>query len=195
MSARAWMDSGTALLLQQLEQLGDSDLDGPSALPGWTRRHLVAHLHFNACALIRLASWADTGLENRMYSSPDQRAAEIVEGSRWDARSLRAAVSESASDLAKALDALSDRAWSAPVLTAQGRTVLASEIPWMRAREVMVHAVDLNTGVSFADLPGDFTLALLVEVVRKRAAAGESADLAAWLTGRTASPPRLGPWL
>jgi maleylpyruvate isomerase len=189
------MDCGTALFLQQLDQLDDRDLDGPSALPGWTRRHLVAHLHFNACALVRLASWADTGVENRMYSSPEQRAAEIDEGSRWDPPSLRAAVGDSASDLAKALDALSEGAWSAAVVTAQGRTVPAGEIPWMRAREVMVHALDLDTGLSFADLPDDFTLALLGEVVRKRAAAGEGVDLAAWLTGRTGAPPRLGPWL
>lgn len=195
MSARAWMDTGTALFLEQLDHLGDADLNGPSTLPGWTRRHLVAHLHFNARALIRLASWANTGVENRMYRSADQRAAEIDEGARWDPPKLRACVTESASDLAKALDALSDEAWSAPVITAQGRTVPASEIPWMRAREVMVHAIDLGAGLSFADLPDDFVVALLGDVLRKRVAAGESADLAAWLTGRTADPVRLGPWL
>ncbi|MFW5472448.1 hypothetical protein ACOCJ5_03985 [Knoellia sp. CPCC 206450] len=36
----------------------------------------------------------------------------------------------------------------------------ASETPWMRACEVMVHAVDLTTGVTFDDLPGDFLEAL-----------------------------------
>ena len=195
MSARAWMDTGTALFLEQLDCLSDTDLDGPSSLPAWTRRHLVAHLHFNACALIRLASWADTGIENRMYASPDQRTAEIDDGALWDPARLRAEVTDSASQLAKALDGLSDAAWSAPVITAQGRTVPASEISWMRAREVMVHALDLDTGLSFADLPGDFVTALLAEVVRRRATAGEGAGLAAWLTGRAASAPRLGSWL
>jgi maleylpyruvate isomerase len=194
-SARAWMDTGTKLFLEQLDGLGDTGLDGPSALPGWTRRHLVAHLHFNACALIRLASWAETGVENRMYRSPDQRAAEIDEGAGWDPARLLACVHESAADLAKVLDGLSDEAWSAPVVTAQGRTVPASEIPWLRAREVMVHAIDLDTGLFFTDLPGDFVDALLAEVIRKRAVAGQSADLTAWLTGRTAIAPDLGPWL
>jgi len=46
-----------------------------------------------------------------------------------------------------------------------------------------------------ADLPGDFVTALLAEVVRRRATAGEGAGLAAWLTGRAASAPRLGSWL
>jgi len=194
-STREWMDAGTILFLEQLDHLSDSDLDGPSALPGWSRRQLVAHLHFNACALIRLASWADTGIENRMYSSSDQRVAEIDEGRHWDPVRLRASVVNSASDLARALDGLSDQAWVAPVVTAQGRTVPATEIPWMRAREVMVHALDLGTGLSFADLPGDFVATLLADVVRKRAAAGEGAELAAWLTGRAQRAPSVGPWL
>jgi maleylpyruvate isomerase len=100
------------------------------------------------------------------------------------------------------------------VVTAQGRTVPASELPWMRAREVCVHAVDLAADVSFADLPADFLTALCDDVVAKRAAApgpavtlrapsaraawklpghgenalvtGELTDIAAYLTGRTA---------
>ena len=33
---------------------------------------------------------------------------------------------------------------AAEVVTAQGRTVPATEIPWLRAREVYVHVVDLG---------------------------------------------------
>ena len=75
----------------------------------------------------------------------------------------------SADDLAAALDGLPAGAWDATVVTAQGRTVPATEIPWMRAREVCVHAVDLGAGITFGDLPADFTAALLANVVRKRA--------------------------
>jgi maleylpyruvate isomerase len=189
------MDVGTTLFLQQLGSIGDVDLDGPSTLPGWTRRHVVSHLHFNARALLRLVSWAATGVENRMYASLDQRAAEIEDGARWSPEILRGAVRDSARELATALDELCVAAWNAPVVTAQGRTVPAGEIPWLRAREAMVHAVDLDTGVTFANLPGDFTAALLADVIRKRAAAGEGPRLAAWLTGRTPEPPGLGPWL
>ncbi|GIJ72953.1 maleylpyruvate isomerase family mycothiol-dependent enzyme [Virgisporangium ochraceum] len=190
MTARTWTTLGSGLFLGHLE-----DLDGPSLLPGWTRRHLVAHVHFNALALTRLASWAATGVESRMYGSREQRAAEIEDGSRWDPDVLRSRVRESAAALAAALDDLSEDAWRAEVVTAQGRTVPATEIPWMRAREVMVHTVDLGTGVTFADLPADFTAALLADVVAKRAAAGEGPGLAAWLTGRAERAPDLGPWL
>ena len=59
-------------------------------------------------------------------------------------------------------------------MTAQGRTVPASETPWMRAREVMVHAVDLGIGVTFEDLPSDFLVALCDDIAAKRSAAAGS---------------------
>ena len=42
---------------------------------------------------------------------------------------------------------------------------------WMRTREVMVHAVDLGTGVTFADLPAEFNAALVDDIVAKRGSA------------------------
>jgi maleylpyruvate isomerase len=38
----------------------------------------------------------------------------------------------------------------------------------MRAREVLVHAVDLNAGTGFGDLPRDFLAALVTDIVAKR---------------------------
>lgn len=58
-----------------------------------------------------------------------------------------------------------------------------------------MHAVDLGAGIGFGDLPADFTAALLADVVRKRASAGEGPALAAWLTGRAPDAPSLGTWL
>jgi len=55
-----------------------------------------------------------------------------------------------------------------------------------------VHAIDLGAG---ANLPGDFTAALLADAMRKRASTSEGPALAAWLTGRAPDAPRLGPWL
>ncbi|MDT0214231.1 hypothetical protein Q9R29_10060 [Rothia sp. ARF10] len=53
----------------------------------------------------------------------------------------------------------------------------ASETPWMRACEVMVHAVDLTTGVTFDDLPGDFLETLQADTPQhartRRGARGE----------------------
>jgi maleylpyruvate isomerase len=195
MSPRAWMNHGTTLFLAAVDALPDEAFDEPTALPGWTRKHLVAHVHYNAEALRRLVSWACTGEESRMYAGPEQRAAEIERGSLLSADQLRRLVHASADALDADLEALPEEAWQHQVVTAQGRTVPATEIPWMRTREVAVHAVDLNAGVSFADLPDDLNAALVADVVKKRSASGEAAALAEWLTGRTTGAPVLGPWL
>ncbi len=130
-----------------------------------------------------------------MYESTEQRAEEIERGSAVSGARLRHFVRTSAGQLAADLDALDDRAWQAKVTTAQGRVVPATEIPWMRTREVAVHAVDLAAGADFARMPADLIAALLVDVVRRRASQGEGPGLAAWLTGRTTDAPDLGPWL
>jgi maleylpyruvate isomerase len=189
------MDQHTKTFLETLNSIPDAELDAPSALPQWTRRHVVAHVHYNAEALRRLAHWAATGDETPMYSSVEQRAAEIESGSQLEAAHLRSLVAQSAAGLSEDLDALSPDAWLHPVVTAQGRTVPATEIMWMRTREVAVHAVDLGAGASFADFGDDLVSQLLVDVVRRRVSRGEGPDLAAWLTGRAEEPPHLGPWL
>lgn len=196
MSAREWADVGTKLFLDAVDRLSDDQLDRNTALAGWTRKHIVAHVHYNAEALRRLVSWAATGIENRMYASVEQRNAEIASGATLPAAELRALVRESAAALASDMDTLSADAWQRQVVTAQGRTVPATEIPWLRAREVCIHAVDLDSGVTFDDLPDDFTAALAADAAGKHAAGQDGgAHLAAWLTGRTTEPPQLGRWL
>jgi maleylpyruvate isomerase len=195
MSTRDWMTSATTLFLGVLDSLSDEELAAPSPLPGWTRAHVVAHVHGNALAVGRLASWAATGVESRMYESREARNAEIEQLAALPAAELRALAHASAVDLDETLDGLSDEQWQQPVVTASDRTVPASQIPWIRAREVAVHTVDLDGGVTFADLPTDLLAAVATEVVATRAAAPEGPDLTAWLTGRSAQAPALGPWL
>jgi uncharacterized protein (TIGR03083 family) len=190
-----WMADGTTLFLATLDGVDDEHLDRPTGLPGWTGKHLVAHVHYNALALCRLASWAATGVENRMYESVEQRAREIEQGAMLPTTDRRAFVRASADELTGALADLSPEAWRNNVVTAQGRTVPAIEIPWMRVREAYVHAIDLGGAASFEDLPDDVLAALLKDVVAKRSRAGEGAALAAWLTGRSDERPRLGAWL
>jgi maleylpyruvate isomerase len=168
----AWVQDGTARFQAGLARLDDKALNDPSLLPGWSRRHLLAHVAANAEALCRLAYWARTGEERRMYASRAQRDAEIEVGAGRPAKELRHWVADSAAQLAGDLARLSEQAWAAPVLTAQGRTVPASEIPWLRAREVYVHAVDLDAGLGFEDLPEGFLAALLSDVAARRSAQG-----------------------
>lgn len=165
--ARRWEEFGTELFVRAAD-LGDAGLDAPSTLPGWTRKHLVAHVAANAGALGNLVHWAATGERTPMYASPQERAAGIEWGAAKPAAELTTWLRSSAAELAASTGALSDAQWQSPVVTAQGRTVPATELPWMRSREVCVHAVDLGTGPAFADLPAGFLSALCDDVVAQR---------------------------
>jgi maleylpyruvate isomerase len=168
--ARRWTRDGTTLFLAAAD-LDEAALGAPSALPGWTRRHLVAHVAANAGALGNLVHWAATGEPTPMYSSPGDRAAGIERGALLPANDLGAWLRRSAQTLDAAMAALSDAQWQAPVVSAQGRTIAAAEVPWLRAREVYVHGVDLATGLSFGDLPGGFLTALCGDVSARRGTA------------------------
>lgn len=195
MTVRSWMDHSTGLFLAAVGKLSDEQFAEATALPGWSRAHVVAHVHFNAEALLRLLHWARTGERTPMYEGPQQRAAEIEDGAALPPPELRRLLHDSTERLAAALDGLPQAAWNREVVTAQGRTVPAREVVWMRTREVAIHAVDLDTGTRFSDLPDDLNTALVADVAQKRCASGDAAALASWLTGRTAEAPHLGPWL
>ena len=151
-------------------------------------------MHYNAEALRRLVRWARTGQAFPMYAGAEQRATEIDTGSRFPPRTIRELVHTSARRLGDDLATLPEPAWYAKVVTAQGRIVSASEIPWLRTREVAVHLIDLDAGVDFADLPDGLAEALATDALTRRLGQGHGADLARWLTGR-GGPPDLGPWL
>ncbi|WP_280509956.1 maleylpyruvate isomerase N-terminal domain-containing protein, partial [Nocardia farcinica] len=71
--ARRWMTAGTTLFADAVAGLTDADFDTPTHLPGWNRRHLVAHVAANADALRNLVRWAATGTPTPMYASPEER--------------------------------------------------------------------------------------------------------------------------
>ncbi|MEW1685853.1 maleylpyruvate isomerase family mycothiol-dependent enzyme [Streptomyces sp. NPDC093594] len=148
-----WMREGTALLLETADRLTDAELHTPSLLPGWTRAHVIGHVARNAEALVRLATWARTGIRTPMYADRGQRAAEIESSATLPPHVLREELKSTAADLEDALGALETGTWQAEVKSALGRTIPAAEIPWMRIREVWLHAVDLASGTAFTDLP------------------------------------------
>lgn len=213
-----WMGAGTEFLDRVVDSLPDDALTGPSALPGWSRAHVIGHLARNAEALTRLLSWARTGVETPMYADAEQRNAEIESSAARPGATLRQELVDTARDLDAAVAALDPDRWDAQVRTAQGRAVPAAEVPWMRVREVWLHAVDLDAGATVADLPPEVVDALLDDVTAALTARpgcpavrlapddrdrswtlgtdggptlhGAAADLMAWLVGR---PPLCAP--
>jgi maleylpyruvate isomerase len=158
------MRDGEQFAAATVRQIPDADLCGPSLLPGWSRAHVIGHLARNAEALARLAAWARTGVETPMYRDREQRAAEIQAASALPAGVLRRNLDRTAKDLERALDALDGQSWHAQVRSALGRTIPAAEIPWMRVREVWLHAVDLDADARLEDLPAEVVDALLDDV-------------------------------
>ncbi|MFI6365588.1 maleylpyruvate isomerase family mycothiol-dependent enzyme [Nocardia sp. NPDC050630] len=156
---------GTAYFAQRLVELTDTGLDGDTLLPGWTRRHLLAHVGYNAAALCRLLDWAATGVETPMYASAEQRSREIDEGATLNPAALRNLFTHTAARLDEKWRNLPPSAWAAEVRTAQGRLVPAAETAWMRTREVWIHAVDLANGGRFGDFPAIVLDSLLTDIV------------------------------
>ena len=144
---------GTAFFARKLNELSDAELDGDSLLPGWTRRHITAHIGYNARAIARLIEWAATGVETPMYASTEVRDHEIDFGATLTPIALRHLFDHSAVHLNVEWRDLPEDAWHHKVRTIQGREVPATETVWMRTREVWMHAVDLDNGATFADIP------------------------------------------
>ncbi|MET7476592.1 maleylpyruvate isomerase family mycothiol-dependent enzyme [Streptomyces sp. NPDC005648] len=160
----AWVAEGQRRLEEAVGSLEPDAVAAPSALPGWTRGHVLAHLARNADALVNLLDWARTGIPTPMYPSPDRRTTDIEAGAHRPLAEQTADVRESAARFAKAAEALSEEAWSATVVSGRGRDIPASEVPWLRAREVWIHLADLDTGFGPEILPPDFAWALVEDV-------------------------------
>lgn len=205
---------GQAFFSRKLNELADDELAAPSGLPGWDRRHVIAHVGLNARALTHLTEWAATGIETPMYGVPGEREADIELASTLPAQALRNLSDHAAIHLNVEWRDLEPGAWTATVRTGRGRMVPASETVWMRIREVWIHAIDLGNGATFSDLPVDLLDRLLRDVFgaweRRRQAedldvftlapsdreyrlgdgsgvtiTGPVAQVAAWATGRT----------
>ncbi|WP_045877768.1 maleylpyruvate isomerase family mycothiol-dependent enzyme [Pseudofrankia sp. DC12] len=159
-----WLREGTTHLLSQVAKLTDDEFRTPSLLPGWTRGHVIAHVARNAEALGRLVDWARTGVESRMYSSAGQRADEIARTAAEAAPILRQDAASTAQALDHSLAQLSDEQWHRQIRSALGRVIPAAEVPWLRIREVWLHAVDIDTGATVHDIPADIIDLLLDDV-------------------------------
>lgn len=210
----AWAYDGAAHLRALMARMGEDAFAAPSTLPGWSRAHLLTHIARNADAMVNLLEWARTGTVTPAYPSPEHRAADIEAGARRPPVEIREDVLESGDRLAVVVRGMPEQAWSVSVTHADGSEILAASVPWYRAREMWIHAVDLDVGASFEDMPVPMLLALVHEMTRRLAGregcpslqlvasdvertwalspgqpaesvTGPLAGLAAWLTGRS----------
>ncbi len=205
----AWAGDGAAHLRGLMTRMGDDAFAAPSALPGWSRAHVLTHVARNADAMINLLTWAATGTETPAYASVQARNADIEAGATRSPSEIRDDVVASSDRLAVAVRKLPEDAWSRRITNVQGREIPTTDVPWMRAREMWIHAVDLDVGASFSDLPPPMLTELLADVAATMGTregcpsmrlvaeggtwtvgegavtvTGSAPDLAAWLLGR-----------
>jgi len=175
--AQRWWRDGERAVADRVQQLTDAELAEPSALPGWSRAHVVAHLARNADALVNLLAWARTGVETPMYPSRAARDADIEAAAALPPDELRLQYVAACDRLTATVDALPAEAWTAEVRTPRNEVMPAGDVPWMRAKEVWVHGTDLRAGLTFADAPTDFCAALVDDVLALFARRGQTPDL------------------
>lgn len=161
----AWAGDGAAHLRGLMMRMADPAFAAPSLLPGWSRAHVLTHVARNADAMINLLDWARTGAPSPAYASREQRDRDIEAGAGRDPSDIRDDVLASSDRLAVAVRGMPDVAWSSQVGDS-GRPMPASDIPWLRAREMWVHSVDLDVGSSLADAPSPMLTALLADASR-----------------------------
>ncbi|MPY78282.1 MAG: maleylpyruvate isomerase family mycothiol-dependent enzyme [Actinophytocola sp.] len=78
--ALTWVEQGQRRLEDTVAALSPEAIAESSALPGWTRGHVITHVARNADALVNLLTRARTGTPTPMYATPDQRNADIEAG-------------------------------------------------------------------------------------------------------------------
>lgn len=201
----------------------DRQLAEPSALPGWSRGHVLAHLTDNARMFARLAEHALRGDLVAAYDGGvDERDAIIEATAGRSAAEHRARLAAHTARLEAAWARAGEEDWKRPVTFRNADLAATVRARW---REAWIHMTDLDLGVRSDDWPEDLATHAIVFLLGRLPAGtrlyaddvrrewsvgarpgalvtGRVRDLAAWLAGRppAVSPvaahglPALGPW-
>ncbi|WP_264030632.1 maleylpyruvate isomerase family mycothiol-dependent enzyme [Cellulosimicrobium sp. SH8] len=153
--ARSALDAATAAT----RALDDAGLVGPSALPGWSRSHVLAHVTAIGEAMARQAELAARGELVEVHDGGAVgREAGIQTGARRTVAEHVAALESLAERLDAAWPAPGSSGWDAPVTYRDG-TVADALVAWWR--EARIHAVDLDAGIGLDTWPRPLGLHLL----------------------------------
>ncbi|MFE4975302.1 maleylpyruvate isomerase family mycothiol-dependent enzyme [Kitasatospora sp. NPDC056651] len=153
------VEESTRRLLATVSGLEPGALAEPSALPGWTRGHVLAHLARNADSLVNLLTGARTGTDVPQYAGNEARDQGIERDAPRPLDVQLADLRDSHARFAEAAALLDPRAWTATVKHRHGYVFPACDIPAKRLVELEFHHVDLAAGYTPARWPRDFAVA------------------------------------
>ncbi|WP_051836261.1 maleylpyruvate isomerase family mycothiol-dependent enzyme [Streptomyces sp. NRRL WC-3742] len=154
-AATSWLnrvEEATARLLSTVAGLAPEAVAEPSALPGWTRGHVLAHLARNADSLVNLLE----GLPQ--YASDGARDGDIERDAPRPLEVHLADLRDSHARLAAKASSTTAEAWGREVRHRTGYLFPAHEIPMKRLLEVEYHHVDLAAGYTPAQWPEEFAI-------------------------------------
>lgn len=186
----------TTRYLAALTELTDEQAREPSLLPGWSRGHVVSHLARNADALTHAVHQVLNDEDAWMYSSQDDRNAQVEAGAGRSAVELREDSAASCGRLLQALNELHPRHLDVPVSRLPGgeRFFTVGDLPGTRLTELEVHHADLGLGYGPADWAVGFAVSLVGRRQQEIGLDGPSMVLRAtdtddvWKTGEGAGP-------
>jgi maleylpyruvate isomerase len=130
-------------------KLTEADVPAPSALPGWTRGHVLAHIAGISNAMARQLEYAARGERVELYDGGHEGRTKAIEMSAGHAQEQHRADLDSALERAlRAFDSLDvgdagAAGWRAPISYRGGVVLDGGLALW---RELVIHASDLNTG-------------------------------------------------
>ncbi len=202
-------DSATRFL-GTAQALADDELRAASALPGWTRAHVLTHVAQAADSRTRMLRAAQAGRVGQQYPSEEARAEAIDAGAGRPPAVIRADAHRAVRECLTAIREHPGQLWDAPAIWLRaGRRPVRGVVPSLRG-ELEYHHVDLAAGCQPADWPDDFVateLSRVTDLMDRRTDAppmtltgpavlhirtsppvdvtGPPAAMLAWLTGRS----------
>ena len=157
----------TSQLLGRTIGFSDEDWAAPTALPGWTRSHVAAHLVDGARRLVRVIDGLHSGQLRTMYDSDAEERRTIEMGALAGGLDLQIQLDTTASELQELFPSLEgDRS---PVLLRPGYGIEAWQIPLSRLGEVVLHEMDLEARSSTMNLAPETAVSLLAFQVERLA--------------------------
>lgn len=170
-----------ARVISAVEQASPEDLAAPSALPGWTRGHVLAHIDGIGRALARQRDYAARGEVVDVYDGgPGGREAAIETGAtRTQGEHLQAltALQDEHRDAWLEEDSL---VWFTPVRYRDGIVVDVALAWW---REVSIHQIDLDLGIDAAEVWSQSLCEHLLDFLSVRLPSGPLIELDAFEPG------------